>query len=210
VLLLLPPSHQVDNNSRGSYNFTFHKNFDTNPRTTKHNEARYPYLFALSLAWNAHATRASRVTSTMEGFSSDDPPRSYSKPAMSLTQFQELLFTEIHDEVHAIERSANDINRRIQEGADLWEDIIQHGWSSAESKNTSRNLQGTNKENHQSPSATFPFLICSRSTQRASGAQYLKPMLNNSGARMNDVIVVYNDHRQTCTISLLPTTKLQS
>ena len=146
----------------------------------------------------------------------------HSKASISLPQFQDLLLTEIHDEVHSLDQQAVNA-RKLEQQEDIvasmdtslspaqamWDDVINHGWNSFQDQERqtqsstgssqrrlgeSSNAQDTTSE----ATITFPFLVCSRSDQFKSGSQRLKPMIEATGAHKQDVIVVYNDQEQTC------------
>jgi len=137
-------------------------------------------------------------------------------PSHSLTinQFQDLLFTEIHDEVHSLRLVDDSDGRRVLEdrkdalptGAqDLWEHIIEHGWSYvAEMQiadptvpNPKRSLH-TGRGTSTFQDSTFPFLLCNKSAQHTSGAQRLQTTLEDIGAIHDDLITVYNGDQKTC------------
>eukprot|EP00558_Chaetoceros_sp_UNC1202_P006691 CAMPEP_0197257850 /NCGR_PEP_ID=MMETSP1429-20130617/80179_1 /TAXON_ID=49237 /ORGANISM="Chaetoceros sp., Strain UNC1202" /LENGTH=116 /DNA_ID=CAMNT_0042721809 /DNA_START=211 /DNA_END=558 /DNA_ORIENTATION=+ len=63
------------------------------------------------------------------------------KSSLSISEFQGILFTQLHDELHALQeappRSPSDgITRWLRQGDKvytskmMWDDIIEHGWSS--------------------------------------------------------------------------------
>ena len=163
---------------------------------------------------------AARLSGTEDDEISQTIP--ITKPNISLHNFKDLLFTEVHDEVHhhlsqtrqKYDESKDDIPtaRTLQSDTtssiahleDLWEDIIEHGWYS---------IHATNEFQHQDfkkrklrartlPSSSsqnmYPFLVCNRSSSHKTGSRRLQPVLEATHAHKEDMVVVYNDDKQTC------------
>ena len=105
--------------------------------------------------------------------------------SFTIDEFQNVLFTEIHDELDSIThlydetKTRRRVHEEIQEEASitqgLWSGIVKHGWSQIESsKATSnrslrraRHTDSISKSSHSS----YPFLICDRSSERLTGTQ---------------------------------------
>jgi subtilisin family serine protease len=107
------------------------------------------------------------------------------------TEFQKLLYSELHTLIRATDFANPGDTSRTQEEVDhLWQRIINHGWQTAK-HGENRNLQGI-----EEVSRNHPFIVCNRSLQ--SGSQRRIDLIDNAKAHKDDLIVVYNDQEQTC------------
>lgn len=134
--------------------------------------------------------------------------------ALTLEEFQGIIFTEVHDEVHAVLSTGS--NRRTQDIAgftnlnsdvqDLWSHIIDHGWSnietSAQKSGFHDNAYGRSLRGSPRTSDDFvyhPLLLCNASPRYKTGAQRRRMIQNDFGHILQqDMMVVYNDKEKTC------------
>lgn len=106
-------------------------------------------------------------------------------------EFQKLLYSELHTLVYATEiANPGDSSNTYEELNHLWNGIVTHGWKTAK-HGENRILHGITEE-----SRNHPFIVCNRSLQ--SGRQRSNDLIDSVKIHMEDLIVVYNDHKQTC------------
>ncbi len=130
----------------------------------------------------------------------------------SISDLQNLLFTEVDDEIEAAKETLA-TNRRLDkkerelkseaplpEAEAIFDHIVEHAWQLSKSQtkgdHASRLLKSTQSSNNGE--MQFAFLVCSRTPLLQSGIQRLAPMLQFTGAQLNDAIVVSNDEKQSC------------
>lgn len=113
----------------------------------------------------------------------------------SAAEFQKLLYSELHTLIpgseisHQGDTSATNNNIEVNH---LWNEIINHGWKTSKNHfGEDRSLRGMSEENRK-----FPFIVCNRS--ESSGAQRISDVINNTDVHKQDLIVIYNDQKQTC------------
>lgn len=145
---------------------------------------------------------------------------------LSISEFQNLLYTEVNDEMEAIKETlsneedflGNGGRKLHDEGSFLdtedlvWEHILTHAWFLSKSvtklehahndtnshSGLDSRLLSLSSNNTNDAEVPFPFLVCSRTPLLQSGVQRLAPMLQFTGAQLNDAIVISNDDHQSC------------
>jgi len=137
-------------------------------------------------------------------------------PSLSLNDFKDVLFTEIHNEIEIIKRNVqgpSGANQRIrgrqtQDNSnaenDLWDHVVNHSWEmideAADGKSDNKYGRSLIEEH-----TTFPFLLCSHSRRINTGYQRLLNIEQKTGVKIQDIVPVYNDDAKSCFhISLSP------
>ena len=140
----------------------------------------------------------------------ETPPVSVS--SLSFEDFQHLLFTEVSDELrymNSAEYAHDDqmerklsTEEKISPMEIFWDQILAHGWNVAELSSNNQVInhrklmpkasKGDSKE------ALLPFVICSRTPLLVSGAQRRPPVIQFTGAKEENTIIISNDDHQTC------------
>lgn len=146
-----------------------------------------------------------------------------SKNQFSISDFQQLLFTELDDEIGVVtdtltakEGSSNPAARKLHYDGDatlleaqtIFDHIIDHSWELSKSLHQDGPIDGQPVLDSRLLSASphimnngdkvFPYLVCSRTPLLKSGVQRLAPVLQFTGAQLNDAIIVSNNDEQTC------------
>ena len=122
----------------------------------------------------------------------------------TLREFQEILHTEISGEFQHMNSkrklSESDKTSRMNM---IWDHMLEHGWHMAEyiaefeGITPGRELNDKTAEK-DTENQLLPFIVCSRTPLLKSGAQRLPPLIQFTGARENDTVIISNDDKQTC------------
>ena len=139
----------------------------------------------------------------------------------SVSEFQQLLFTEVDDEIKVIQGNNKDAeeadiiqDRKLStdsstpEAQAVFDHIIDHAWLLSKSlvatiqpgshEGFDSRLLSASSNRSQDGEVVSPYLVCSRSPLLQSGAQRLAPMLQFTGALANDAIFISNSESQSC------------
>ena len=137
------------------------------------------------------------------------------KTSLSFTDFQNLLHTELNDEMEGMDMygSTSDGNFTVRKLTEeelpselMWDQIRGHGWdlfkqlSRSEKSLKRRYLNSDLTTESSDQDKALPFLVCSRTPLLQSGAQRLPPIMQITGAEQKDSTIVSNEEHQTCLI----------
>ena len=136
--------------------------------------------------------------------------------SLSLNDFKDVLFTEIHNEIEIIKQNVqgpSGANQRIRRRQtqdssnaenDLWDHVVKHGWTLVDEATDGENDNRYGRsliEEH----TTFPFLLCSHSRRINTGYERLLNIEQKTGVKVEDIVPIYNDDAKSCFhISLNP------
>ena len=154
------------------------------------------------------------ASSRLESRNSTQTSLTLSTTSMSLDHFQGILFTELHDEIDSLVnnldptkdqifrrglRNGKDPNKISDHSEAIWKGIVDHGWNLLPHL-TKRSLRGDKSSEADSFISVkeFPFIVCNHSPSLKSGYQRLGPMIQDTGAHKDDVIVIFNGLYETC------------
>lgn len=129
----------------------------------------------------------------------------------SISDLQNLLFTEVDDEIEAVKETlmsnrglSNKRERELKSEAPLpeaeaiFDHIVEHAWQLSKSQMKGDHASRFLTQSSNDGEMQFAYLVCSRTPLLQSGIQRLAPMLQFTGAQLNDAIVVSNDEKQSC------------